>query len=70
MNRQIELKVWLTRDEANSLLETLNQQMEILQKVEDHKRGEVREAALRTKAAIIPVMLALGAALKAPTQQH
>jgi hypothetical protein len=67
MNGQIELKLWLTRGEASSLHETLNQQMEILHKLEDRDRGEVREAALGTMAAIIPIVLALGSALKAPT---
>lgn len=66
----IELKVTLSRDEATALLEGLELRLETLQRVEDRDGAELYAAALREKTAVIPVILALEAALKMSSSHH
>lgn len=66
----IELKLTLSRAEATALLDGLEHRLETLQRVEDRDGAELYAAALREKAAIIPVILALEAALKISSRQH
>ncbi len=70
MTGEIELKVTLERREAETLLETLDARLQALQRVEDAGGAELYSAAQREKAAIIPVILNLEAALKFAGPRH
>ncbi len=70
MTEQIELKITLERREAETLLESLDQRLQALQRVEDSGGPDVYSAAQREKAAIIPVILNLESALKFAGARH
>ncbi|PWB83115.1 MAG: hypothetical protein C3F11_08245 [Methylocystaceae bacterium] len=70
MDDQIKVEVTLERTEAAALLESLDHRLETLQRVEHSDGSELYAAAQREKAAIIPVIMALEAALKMPARHH
>ncbi|OAI29571.1 hypothetical protein A1351_10380 [Methylosinus sp. R-45379] len=65
MGDQIELSLTLERIDAATLLESLERQLEALQKIEHTDGAELYSAAQREKSAIIPVIMALESALRA-----
>ncbi|BBU61656.1 hypothetical protein MSC49_15910 [Methylosinus sp. C49] len=65
MGDQIELSLTLERSDAATLLESLERQLEALQKIEHTAGDELYSAAQREKTAIIPVIMALESALRA-----
>ncbi|WP_400766747.1 hypothetical protein [Methylosinus sporium] len=65
MGDQIELSLMLERSDAATLLESLERQLEALQKIERADGDELYSAAQREKSAIIPAIMALESALRA-----
>lgn len=70
MGDQIKLELTLDRTDAAALLESLDHRLETLQRVEHSDGSELYAAAQREKAAIIPIIMALEAALKSPSRHH
>ncbi|MBG0808580.1 hypothetical protein IY145_04250 [Methylosinus sp. H3A] len=64
MGDQIELSLTLERVDAAVLLDSLERQLEALQRIEKEVDIELFATAQREKAAIIPVIMALESALK------
>lgn len=70
MDDQIKLEVTLDRTDAAALLESLDHRLETLQRVEHSDGAELYAAAQREKAGVIPLIMALEAALKTSSRHH
>ena len=63
-NNQLELRVTLTRENAEALLAALDQRLSFLQRIERADGEETWVAAQREKDALLPLMMELEALLR------